>query len=54
MALAGGGVFHTQSLTPHTTTNIDILRRSLNVEAIVTAGPERACRVEVKSPEGAH
>jgi len=36
MALAGGGSFCTQALTPHTTTNIELVRHLLGVKITVT------------------
>ena len=35
-ALAGGGRFRTSSLTPHTTTNIAVIQRFLDVPIAVT------------------
>jgi RNA 3'-terminal phosphate cyclase (ATP) len=34
LALAGGGTFRTQALSRHTTTNIDVIRRFLDVPIV--------------------
>jgi RNA 3'-terminal phosphate cyclase (ATP) len=42
MALAGGGVFRTQGLSRHTTTNIDVIRRFLDIPIVTeTEGRDR-------------
>jgi len=49
MALAGGGSFTTLALTRHATTNIDIIRRFLDVPiAVNEAGPD-LCTVQIGS-----
>ncbi len=48
MAMAGGGSFATLPLTPHSTTNIDVIRRFLPVLIDVTSEGAQRCRVEVK------
>jgi RNA 3'-terminal phosphate cyclase (ATP) len=47
LALAGGGVFRTLPLTPHTLTNIDIVQRFLPVDLRCTNEENGAVRVEV-------
>lgn len=49
LALAGGGVFRTLPLTPHTVTNIDIVQRFLPVSVHCTNEENGAVRVEVTS-----
>lgn len=46
MALAGGGAFTTTTVSPHLSTNLDIVSRFLPVRAIVTPG-ENVSRVEI-------
>ncbi|HEY7543385.1 MAG TPA: RNA 3'-terminal phosphate cyclase [Blastocatellia bacterium] len=48
MAMAGGGSFTTLPLSRHATTNIDIIKKFLDVEIAVTELDRRACRVDVK------
>ncbi|MEW6366340.1 MAG: RNA 3'-terminal phosphate cyclase [Acidobacteriota bacterium] len=47
MALAGGGCFRTLELTRHTTTNIEIVRRFLDVEITVSPVAPAVCEVEI-------
>jgi RNA 3'-terminal phosphate cyclase (ATP) len=47
LALGGGGVFRTLGLTPHATTNIEVIRRFLDVPITVTPG-ETGVTVEVR------
>jgi RNA 3'-terminal phosphate cyclase (ATP) len=48
MAMAGGGVFHTLSPTRHTTTNIEIIKRFLDVGIDLNACERNQWRVEIK------
>ena len=48
MALAGAGVFRTLAPTPHTTTNVSVIERFLDVSVLVSREEERAFRVEVR------
>ncbi|HEX8336660.1 MAG TPA: RNA 3'-terminal phosphate cyclase, partial [Pyrinomonadaceae bacterium] len=47
MALAGGGSFTTVTPTPHTTTNIEVVKRFLPVEITTTQLAEDVWKVEV-------
>jgi RNA 3'-terminal phosphate cyclase (ATP) len=47
MAIAGGGSFTTLPLSRHSTTNIDIIKKFLDVEIAVSQLDRRACRVDV-------
>jgi RNA 3'-terminal phosphate cyclase (ATP) len=49
MALAGGGSFTTLLLSSHTTTNIDVIRKFLDVEIVSEPLDKRVWRVEVRS-----
>jgi RNA 3'-terminal phosphate cyclase (ATP) len=48
LALAGGGSFRTMGLTPHATTNIDVIRRFLDVGIEVERESGSVCRVRVR------
>jgi RNA 3'-terminal phosphate cyclase (ATP) len=48
MAIAGGGSFTTRRLSRHATTNIEVIRRFLDVEITATQLENRTLRVEVK------
>ena len=48
MALAGGGKFRTLSLTNHTITNIEVLKRFLDAEIIVSQVNKKASEIEIK------
>ncbi len=47
MALLGGGVFTTTDITQHTQTNIDIIRRFLDVDIQLTQNGRQCWTVEV-------
>lgn len=47
MALLGGGIFTTTDLTQHTRTNIDIIRRFLDVEITATQNGRKCWTIEV-------
>ena len=47
MALAGGGTFRTLPLTRHSTTNIEILKEFLDVEASVNKLDRKCYEVEI-------
>jgi RNA 3'-terminal phosphate cyclase (ATP) len=47
MALAGGGSFTTVTPTPHTTTNIEVVKKFLPVEITTTQLTEEVWKVEV-------
>ena len=47
MALAGGGSFVTQPLSPHATTNVEVIRRFLPVSILVQPLSLKSVRVEV-------
>ena len=47
MALLGGGVFTTSDITQHTRTNIDIIRRFLDVDISMTQTARKCWSVEV-------
>lgn len=49
MALAGGGTFTTLPLSRHSTTNIEVIKKFLDVEIQVTAADNRVCTVAVKA-----
>jgi RNA 3'-terminal phosphate cyclase (ATP) len=49
MALAGGGVFTAPPPSRHTTTNIEIIKKFLDVEITTTPGEGRVHRIEVSS-----
>jgi RNA 3'-terminal phosphate cyclase (ATP) len=49
MAIAGGGSFTTRRLSRHATTNIEVIRKFLDVEITTTQLENRTLRVEVKS-----
>jgi len=48
MALFGGGVFTTTDISKHTRTNIDIIKRFLDVEFKMTQLGRKCWKVEVK------
>ncbi len=48
MAMSGGGSFTTLPLSRHATTNIEIIKKFLDVEISVEQLDSRACRVDVK------
>jgi RNA 3'-terminal phosphate cyclase (ATP) len=48
MALAGGGAYTTGPLSPHTTTNIEVVRKFLPVEIRQTQLTEDVWKVEVE------
>ncbi len=48
MALAGGGAFTTTKPSLHTTTNIEVIRKFLDVEIVVTPLEGKIWRIEVK------
>jgi RNA 3'-terminal phosphate cyclase (ATP) len=48
MALAGGGSYTTQTPTPHTTTNIEVIKKFLAVEITTTQLTEDVWKVEVR------
>jgi RNA 3'-terminal phosphate cyclase (ATP) len=47
LALAGRGSFVTLELTPHATTNIEVVRQFLDVEIKTASTGTSACRVEI-------
>lgn len=47
MAIAGGGSFRTQAPTPHTSTNVEVIRRFLDVPISVEPGEGRTALVTV-------
>jgi RNA 3'-terminal phosphate cyclase (ATP) len=47
MALAGGGSYTTVTPTPHTTTNIEVIKNFLPVEITTTQLTEEVWKVEV-------
>jgi RNA 3'-terminal phosphate cyclase (ATP) len=47
MALAGGGTFRTMKPTPHTVTNVDVIRRFLDVRVAIECERENVYRVNV-------
>ncbi len=49
MAIAGAGKFRTLSLTKHTTTNIDIIKKFLDVDIGVTEINNNDCQIEINS-----
>jgi RNA 3'-terminal phosphate cyclase (ATP) len=49
MALAGGGVFTAPPPSHHMTTNIEIIKKFLDVEITAIPGEGRAHRIEVSS-----
>lgn len=48
LALAGEGSFVTSALTPHATTNIEVIRRFLDVETAVSQRDQRQWMVQVR------
>lgn len=48
LALAGGGSYRTVSLSPHSTTNMETIRRFLSVDFTVTREPGGAVRVDCR------
>lgn len=50
LALAGGGVFRTQALSRHTTTNIEVIKRFLDVEITVQEHETDDVEVRVMAP----
>ncbi len=50
LALAGGGVFRTQALSRHTTTNIEVIKRFLDVEITVQESETDDVEVRVTAP----
>jgi RNA 3'-terminal phosphate cyclase (ATP) len=50
LALAGGGKFKTLPLTAHTLTNIDVIRRFLDIEIRVAKKEEKSSIIEVRAP----
>jgi RNA 3'-terminal phosphate cyclase (ATP) len=50
VALAGDGAFRTMPLTPHSTTNIDVIRQFLDVDMTVTQETTTRTLVEVRCP----
>ena len=53
MAIAGGGSFTTQKPTRHTTTNIDVISRFLDVRIDARKGPDRSWSIEVGAERAA-
>ena len=49
IAIAGGGSFTTTRLSRHATTNIEVIRKFLDVDITTVPLDNRACSVEVKS-----
>ena len=47
LALAGGGSFTTVTPTPHTTTNIEVVKKFLPVEITATQLTEEVWKIEV-------
>ncbi|MFL6281901.1 MAG: RNA 3'-terminal phosphate cyclase, partial [Pyrinomonadaceae bacterium] len=47
LALARGGSYVTQTPTPHTTTNIEVIKKLLPVEIITTQLTEDVWKIEV-------
>jgi RNA 3'-terminal phosphate cyclase (ATP) len=47
MALARGGSYVTQTPTPHTTTNIEVIKKFLPVEVLTTQLTDEIWKVEV-------
>ena len=48
MALAGGGRFRTLSPTKHTTTNVEIIKKFLDVEIAVTEYEQNQWEIEIR------
>jgi RNA 3'-terminal phosphate cyclase (ATP) len=49
MALAGGGSFTTLLLSPHAATNMDVIKKFLDVEIKTTALADSVCKVELSA-----
>lgn len=49
MAMSGGGKFKTMAPTPHTTTNMEIIKKFLDVEITMTEHGKRIYNVEIHS-----
>ena len=49
MALAGGGEFMTMPLSRHSTTNIEVLKKFLDVDVTVTKIDRLMWRVKIES-----
>ncbi len=49
MAMAGGGKFRTYSPTTHTKTNIEIIKKFLQVEIVLNQITDSICEIEIKS-----
>ncbi len=49
MALAGGGAFTTLPLSTHALTNIDVIKKFLNIEIKTTTLENDVCKVEVSA-----
>ena len=47
MALAGGGKFRTLSPTQHTTTNVDIIKKFLDVEIVINESDQNQWEIEI-------
>ena len=47
MALAGGGKFRTLSPTKHTTTNIEIIKKFLDVEIAINEYDQKRWEIEI-------
>jgi len=47
MAIAGGGRFRTLSLTPHSTTNIEVIKKFLDIQADVKRVEENTFEVSI-------
>ncbi len=48
MAMAGGGSFTTLPASRHTTTNIEIIKKFLDVEIVAAPGAGREWRITVR------
>jgi RNA 3'-terminal phosphate cyclase (ATP) len=48
LAMAGGGSFTTLPLSRHATTNIDMIRKFLDVEIAVETLSNKACAIEIR------
>ena len=52
LALAGGGSFSTGSLSLHTTTNIEIIKKFLDVEITATPAANGVWTIDIRSRKG--